>query len=47
MRWKQAAIMVTAIPVKKVFHGIWGLGNDDFWVVGDGIALHKTAVVAP
>lgn len=40
--WKQAALMVSYVPVTNPLYGIWGKSSDDFWVVGDGIALHKT-----
>jgi hypothetical protein len=40
-KWTQAIIMVTSAPVKSDFFGAWAANKDDFWVVGDGIALHK------
>ncbi|MEA2748363.1 MAG: hypothetical protein QOI41_2506, partial [Myxococcales bacterium] len=26
---------------------IWGTASDDFWIVGDEIAIHKTKVGKP
>lgn len=46
-KWAQAAIRVTALPVTASFYAIWGTSNDDFWVVGDDIAIHKTTGNAP
>lgn len=40
--FQQAAIRVTDMPVAKSFSAIWGTSKDDFWVVGDDVALHKT-----
>lgn len=40
-KWTQAVIMVTSAPVKSDLFGAWGTSDEDFWVVGDGIALHK------
>ncbi len=46
-KWQQAAIRVTDIPVGKAFTAIWGKSNDDFWVVGDEVALHRTPAGKP
>ena len=40
-KWTQSVIMVTSAPVKSDFFGAWAVSKDEFWVVGDGIALHK------
>ena len=46
-KWQQAAIRVTDIPVAKSFNAIWGKSTDDFWVVGDEVALHRTPAGKP
>ncbi len=46
-KWTQAVIMVTSAPVKSDLFGAWAASSDDFWVVGDGIALHKMPPSAP
>ena len=46
-KWTQAIIMVTTAPVKSDFFGAWTAKSDDFWVVGDGIALHKKPSSTP
>ncbi len=45
--WQQAIIRVTDIPVGKSFNAIWGKSNDDLWVVGDEVALHRTPAGKP
>jgi hypothetical protein len=40
--WTQAILRVSDVPIGKTFRAIWGKSNDDFWVVGDEVALHKT-----
>jgi hypothetical protein len=45
--WTQAVIRVGDTPVGKTFRAIWGKSNEDFWVVGDEIALHKTSTGKP
>lgn len=45
--WKQAVIRVTDVPLAKHFWGIWGKSSDDFWVVGDQVALHRTNANKP
>lgn len=46
-KWTQAVIRVIDVPVGKTIRAIWGTSNDDFWVVGDEIALHKTTAGKP
>lgn len=45
--WKQAAIRVSSVPVGKTLRAIWGAGANDFWVVGEEIALHRTNAGKP
>ncbi|MBX3211071.1 MAG: hypothetical protein KF850_03485 [Labilithrix sp.] len=40
--WSQAVIRVSEVPVGQSFWAIWGTSHDDFWIVGDEVALHKT-----
>lgn len=37
--WSPAAITVTTLPVIDPFHGVWGHGSSELWMVGDHIAL--------
>ncbi len=46
-KWEQALLSVTGAPVGKSLWAIWGKDDDDFWVVGDEIALHKTSAGKP
>ncbi|MBX3207125.1 MAG: hypothetical protein KF764_18910 [Labilithrix sp.] len=41
-KWSQAVIRVSEVPVAKSFWAIWRTSHDDFWIVGDEVALHKT-----
>ena len=45
--WTQAVVRVADAPVGRTLRAIWGNSNDDFWVVGDEIALHKTTAGKP
>jgi len=45
--WTQARIRVTSAPVASTFWAIWAKNDDDLWVVGDEIALHKTNTGKP
>lgn len=45
--WTQAVIRVSEVPVGESFWAIWGTSDDDFWIVGDEIALHKTTQGKP
>lgn len=38
--WVTAALAITKFPVVSPFFGVWARSPDDFWVVGDGVALH-------
>lgn len=40
--WLQASVMVTSAPLSKTFYAVWGTSSDDFWAVGDELAVHKT-----
>jgi hypothetical protein len=40
--WTQAAIRVDRLAVTQSLWAIWGTSNDDFWIVGDEIAMHRT-----
>lgn len=41
--WDQAAIMIADFPIIAPLYGIWGTSEDDFWVVGREIAMHRVA----
>ena len=41
-KFSQAAIRVNELAVTQSIWAIWGTSSDDFWVVGDEIALHRT-----
>ncbi|AKU93453.1 hypothetical protein AKJ09_00117 [Labilithrix luteola] len=45
--WKQAVTRVTELPVANMFWAAHGVSKDDFWVVGDQIALHRTNAGKP
>lgn len=45
--WKQAFITITEYPVVDAFYGIWGRGTEELWVVGAGIALHRSPTTFP
>ncbi len=45
--WTQAVVRVADAPIGRTLRAIWGKSNDDFWVVGDQIALHKTTAGKP
>lgn len=46
VKWNAAATRAT-LPITKDFYAIWGTSNDDFWIVGDEMALHKTKAGKP
>ena len=41
--WKQAVIRTGSVPIAKHLRAVWGRNSDDFWVVGEEIALHRTS----
>lgn len=45
--WKQAATRVGDLPVANNFWAAHGVSKDDFWVVGDAVALHRTNADKP
>lgn len=40
-KWQQAVIRLTGGPVLRHMRAIWGKDSQDFWVVGDEIALRR------
>jgi hypothetical protein len=45
--WSEAALAVSPKPEVAPFYGIWGTSDDDLWVVGDNIAIHKSTSPSP
>jgi hypothetical protein len=39
--WSEAALTVSELPETAALYGIWGKSANDFWVVGDNLAVHK------
>jgi hypothetical protein len=39
--WTEAALTVSSLPETATLYGIWGKSSNDFWVVGDNVAIHK------
>lgn len=39
--WKPAILTLTGYPVTAPLRGFWGIGGEELWVVGDGIALRR------
>lgn len=40
--WVTPAIAITKYPVVAPLYGVWAQGPSDFWVVGEGVALHHS-----
>lgn len=45
--WKQAIIRTGNVPVAQHLRAVWGKDSSDFWIVGEGIALHRTSMGKP
>ncbi len=45
--WKQAFTTITEYPMVDPLYGIWTRGTDELWIVGAGVALHRSPTSFP